>query len=225
VDLARRIRGTEDLSAIIGMLDEALVETQGLGTAEALTAARLQTEEAERSIQQLRDELEQVKSLLHEDPLTGVLNRRGTDEAFRREAARSDRHGGALSIALIDLDNFKALNDTLGHPAGDRALKHVAQCVRSTLRPNDIVGRFGGEEFLVLLPDTGLASSAAVLSRIRRELARRPLPEQDITLKITFSAGIAERVADEPMDRAIARADAALYRAKRAGKNRVALAR
>ncbi len=224
--LAERIRGTDDISAIIGMLNQALIETRQLRAPEdELAAAQRKVAEAERSIESMRNELEHVKTMLHQDPLTGTLNRRGIDDAFRQEASRCDRHGARLSVAIIDLDNFKALNDSLGHQAGDRALAHVAGVVRNTLRPADRVGRFGGEEFLILLPDTALNESAAVMARIKRELAAQPLGEKDASLKITFSGGVAQRADRESIEHLLARADAALYQAKRAGKNRITLAR
>ena len=224
--LAERIRGTNDVSAIIGMLNQALAETRRLRSKDyELAAAERKVAQATRSIEAMRNELEQVKAMLHQDPLTSTLNRRGIDEAFRQEASRCDRHNVRLCVALLDLDNFKSINDTLGHQSGDNVLVHVAEVVRATLRPTDRIGRFGGEEFLLLLPETALKESAGVLARIKRELAARPLIEKDLPLKITFSGGIAERGEREPLDTVIARADAALYQAKRAGKNRITLAR
>ncbi|MCC6532561.1 MAG: GGDEF domain-containing protein [Burkholderiales bacterium] len=224
--LAERIRGTDDVSAIIGMLNQALTETRRLrGPEDALARAQRKVAAAERDIEQMRNELEHVKAMLHQDPLTGTLNRRGIDDAFRQEASRCDRHGGRLCVAIIDLDDFKALNDTLGHQAGDRALVHVARLVTHTLRPTDRVGRFGGEEFLLLLPDTALGETLNVMERIKRELAERPLQEDGASVAIGFSGGVAQRLEREPLDAVIARADSALYQAKRAGKNRTLLAR
>lgn len=224
--LAERIRGTEDVSTIINILNQALTETRRLRVREdALAAAQRKVAEAERSIETMRNELEQVKAMLHQDPLTGTLNRRGIDDAFRQEASRCDRHGGRLCVALIDIDNFKLLNDTLGHPAGDRALIHIANIITNTLRPTDRVGRFGGEEFMLLLPDTRLSQSNSVMARIKRELAARPLEENNTRITITFSGGVTQRAAQESLDAMISRADAALYQAKAAGKNRVILAR
>jgi diguanylate cyclase len=224
--LAERIRGTEDVSAIISILNQALTETRRLRVREdALAAAQRQVADAERSIEAMRNELEHVKAMLHQDPLTGTLNRRGIDDAFRQEASRCDRHGGRLCVALIDIDNFKLLNDTLGHPAGDRALIHIANIVTNTLRPTDRIGRFGGEEFMLLLPDTRLNQSAAVMARIQRELAARPLEENNTPITITFSGGVAQRAEQETLEEIIARSDAALYQAKAAGKNRIVLAR
>lgn len=219
--LAERIRGTRDLAAIIDMLNQALTETRRLRSHEdELAAAQRKVAEAERSIESMKDELERVKSLLQQDPLTGLLNRRGIDEAFLQEAARSERQASRLCAAIVDLDDFKALNDTHGHVVGDRALVHVASLIRRTLRPTDRVGRLGGEEFLVLLPDTGPAEAATVMNRIRQALAASPLQEAGETIRITFSSGIAERTAREALEPLLERADTALYRAKRAGKDR-----
>jgi diguanylate cyclase len=224
--LARRIRGTDDVSAIICMLNQALAETRRLRSRDdELVAARRKVGEVERNIEAMRNELEQVKAMLHQDPLTGMLNRRGIDDAFRQEASRCDRHGNRLCLALIDLDNFKSINDTLGHQSGDNALIHVSNVVRNTLRPTDRLGRFGGEEFLILLPETELKESAGILARVKRELASKPLAESEFNLKVTFSGGVTERRERESLDQLLARADAALYQAKRAGKNRITLAR
>jgi diguanylate cyclase len=224
--LAERIRATDDLSTIIGMLNQALIETRRLRSKDdELAAAQRKVEEAERNIEAMKDELEQVKAMLHQDPLTGTLNRRGIDDAFRREASRCDRQGSRLCVAMIDLDNFKSINDTLGHQSGDNALVHVTRVVRSSLRPTDRIGRFGGEEFLILLPDTALKECTSVFARIKRELAAQPLPEKERNLKITFSGGVAERAEREPLETLLARVDAALFQAKRAGKNRITLSR
>ncbi len=224
--LAQRIRGTDDVSAIIGMLNQALAETRRLRSRDdELVAARRKVGEVERNIEAMRNELEHVKAMLHQDPLTGLLNRRGIDDAFRQEASRCDRRGTRLCLALIDLDNFKSINDTFGHQSGDNALIHVSNVVRNTLRPTDRLGRFGGEEFLILLPETELKESAGVLARVKREVASKPLSESELNLKITFSGGVTERRERESFDQLLARADAALYQAKHAGKNRITLAR
>jgi len=223
--LAEQIRATEDISTIIDMLNEALAETRQLRTGDdELVAARRKVAEAERSIEAMKTELEQVKALVQQDPLTDTLNRRGIDDAFRREAARCDRSGAKLCVALIDLDDFKQINDRYGHPVGDRALQHVAAIARDALRPTDRIGRFGGEEFLFLLPDIGATECIAVLNRIKRSLAARALLDAGTPVKISFSGGVVERAGQESLNDLIARADGALYRAKHAGKNRITLA-
>jgi diguanylate cyclase len=186
-----------------------------------LKEARAQAEQAEQRIQALETELAQVSTLVREDQLTGALNRRGLDEAFARELARADRLAAPLSIALLDIDHFKKLNDSLGHQAGDEALKHLTRVVRDLMRPTDTLGRYGGEEFLILLPNTGQDEAVTILKRLQRELTRQFFLHDNNKVLITFSAGVAERSQDEAQTALVARADAAMYRAKAAGRNRV----
>lgn len=186
-----------------------------------LNEARAQAEQAEQRIHKLEAELAQVSNLVREDQLTGALNRRGLDEAFERELARADRLQAPLSISLLDLDHFKKLNDSLGHQAGDEALKHLTRVVRDLLRPTDSLARYGGEEFLILLPNTDLDGAEVILKRLQRELTRQFFLHANDKVLITFSAGVAERSHEEPQAALVARADAAMYRAKAAGRNRV----
>lgn len=186
-----------------------------------LQEAHAQAEQAEQRILALESELAQVSSLVREDQLTGALNRRGLDEAFTRELARADRLVAPLSIALLDIDHFKKLNDSLGHQAGDAALQHLTRVVRELLRPTDSLARYGGEEFLILLPNTDLEEAERILKRLQRELTRQFFLHDNDKVLITFSAGIAERGHEEAQAALISRADAAMYRAKAAGRNRV----
>ncbi|MDP2432476.1 MAG: GGDEF domain-containing protein [Pseudomonadota bacterium] len=186
-----------------------------------LNEARAQAEQAEQRIHVLETELAQVSNLVREDQLTGALNRRGLDEAFTRELARADRLEAPLSISMLDLDHFKKLNDSLGHQAGDEALKHLTRVVSDLLRPTDSLARYGGEEFLILLPNTDLDGAEVILKRLQRELTRQFFLHANDKVLITFSAGVAERGKEEAQADLIARADAAMYRAKSAGRNRV----
>jgi diguanylate cyclase len=122
---------------------------------------------------------------------------------------------------MLDIDNFKALNDRVGHQAGDRALVHLAGVVGRSLRPSDTIARFGGEEFVLLLPHTPLEEAMAVMTRLQRELTRRFFLHNNERLLVTFSAGLTAWRSGEPQEAALERADSALYEAKRAGKNRV----
>jgi diguanylate cyclase len=148
---AQKIRRSDDIDAIIGILEEVLVDTHGLRHDRSLRLAREEVERAERKISALRDELEQTRRLVHVDHLTGAFNRAGLDRIFAREAAYADRHDTTLSVGLLDIDDFKVLNDVHGHQVGDKALVHLAQVMKQSLRPSDAVVRFGGEEFLLLL--------------------------------------------------------------------------
>lgn len=220
VNYANRIRRTGDAAEIVRILDEALQETRGLNAIDELTTARRQVAEAERRIETLKAELETVSGLLREDQLTGALNRRGLEEAFAREAARADRRNAPLCLVLLDLDDFKQLNDTYGHQAGDMALAELARMARNTLRPNDALARFGGEEFILLLPDTDRDSAMAATARLKALLTEMPLRHAECEIRMSFSAGIALRAPGETLLNLVARADEALYRAKQAGKDR-----
>jgi len=143
------------------------------------------------------------------------------DDALETEASRAKRHGSDLCLALLDIDNFKKLNDTLGHAVGDAALIHLAKVVEETIRPEDTLARYGGEEFVVLLPNTALDDAITAMARVQRELTRRFFLHNNDKVLITFSCGVAELGADETAPAALQRADSAMYLAKRAGKNRV----
>ena len=160
-------------------------------------------------------------TLVQKDPLTQVLNRRGLDDAFRVESARATRYGAPLAAVLIDLDNFKNLNDTLGHAAGDRALVHLVQVIRATLRPTDLIGRVGGEEFAI---------RCCRRRRSTTRSSRRTLPAhaggEPVPIRGRHPGADLLRWRDpwherESLDEIIKRADEAMYAAKRAGKNRV----
>lgn len=153
------------------------------------------------------------------DVLTGLANRRGFDERIREEVARSERYGHPLSLLMIDIDDFKRVNDASGHAAGDEALRTVASQIEKSIRSIDTAARYGGEEFAVILPETAIAGAAVVAERIRGRVAGVVSPHP-----LTVSIGVAEltRSGEAPFE-LVNRADAALYRAKVAGKNRLDL--
>ena len=156
------------------------------------------------------------------DPLTGTLNRRGMDKVTKSNFSWSARHQRRLSAILIDLDHFKQVNDTFGHAVGDAALVLLAQCLKVHLRPEDGLARIGGEEFLIVLPETGLDGALILAERLRQTIARTDVPAVASRVQITASFGVAERIeGDLSMQDVLARADAALYRAKSLGRNRV----
>ena len=175
----------------------------------------------EMELVQLHHELDNASALARHDPLTDALNRKGLEEALAREISSMRRKESDLSISLLDLDNFKKLNDSLGHDVGDGALVHLAEVTRAHLRPSDTLARYGGEEFVVLMPDTRLAQGVEIMTRLQRELTRSLFMAGNEKILITFSAGVAQLAPDESGTEAIRRADQAMYLAKRAGKNRV----
>jgi len=174
---------------------------------------------AEARIAELEAALREARDVASHDPLTGVLNRRGLQEAFSREKARAKRGEQPLTIALIDLDNFKCINDTHGHAVGDAALVHLTRIIRKTLRPTDICCRLGGEEFVLMMPDSDMQAAERALARLQAALAEQPVGETDVIL--SFSAGVASVSANESLEKPLERADRGVYRAKAAGKRRV----
>jgi diguanylate cyclase (GGDEF)-like protein len=172
---------------------------------------RLRTHLGE-SNRRLEDALERIREIAIRDELTGTYNRRFLMESVARELARTAR-GGGLSVCVIDVDHFKAVNDRLGHAAGDGVLKRVAQIAGRGLRGIDVFGRFGGEEFLLLLPDTDRSGASVVAERIRAAVAAET--------PVTVTVGVAQHARDEAAAAVLARADEALYRGKALGRNKV----
>jgi diguanylate cyclase (GGDEF)-like protein len=156
------------------------------------------------------------------DHLTGLSQRAPFVERIDEELARARRRGTPLSVAILDLDGFKAFNDTFGHPAGDRALKLTATRLRASVRKSDLVARFGGEEFVVAFPETAVDQARARVEHIRTELARIQIPVGREQHQVTISAGVGSWPADgETFDAVLEQADTRLYEAKRRGKNQV----
>lgn len=154
------------------------------------------------------------------DSLTGLLNRKALERAVARELNRMQRYPAPASLVFLDIDNFKSINDTYGHAIGDRILLHLAEVLQSNGRSVDIVGRFGGEEFVVFFPETNEASAVAVVQRMQTHFGTPCCDE--VKERLTFSAGVAEAPRDgDEFHRLCDRADAAMYAAKRSGKARV----
>jgi diguanylate cyclase len=225
-EYSHKLRQAEGITQMNDILGDILRDTKNMQldikrTRDELIQARHEVEAAENKVRQLEAELEQVSEKVREDQLTGALNRHGMEDAFHRELSHAERTGAPFSVALLDIDNFKRLNDTYGHQAGDAALVHLTKVIREIVRPTDEVARYGGEEFLVMMPDTDLDGGVQVVTRLQRELTKRFFLHNNERLLITFSAGVALRSPGEMPDSMIARADAAMYKAKLAGKNRV----
>lgn len=167
----------------------------------------------------------EIKALSLTDPLTELANRRSTERTLAMTIAAAEGGGGPFAVAVLDVDHFKRVNDSYGHDAGDRVLQVVAALIREELRPGDHAGRWGGEEFLVVLPATSLEDAARVVERIRRSVERTEIVWEGHAVRVTLSAGVSAYPETTPSGAgAVPSADAALYRAKRAGRNVVALA-
>jgi diguanylate cyclase (GGDEF)-like protein len=174
---------------------------------------------------ELRLKTDQLAQATRTDALTGVGNRALLDEALPREFVRARRYQRELAVVMIDLDHFKRINDRWGHPAGDHVLRHAARLFSEQLRQTDVLGRYGGEEFLLLLPETPLRGAVAAAERLRLALAASCATWDGQPLQVTASFGVAALPmpsVSEPME-LVALADRALYRAKRQGRNRVGL--
>ncbi len=163
--------------------------------------------------------VDQLHELVIHDQLTGVYSRRYTFERLEQLVAARQRHGTSASVIMFDLDHFKVINDTFGHPAGDRALREVVRVVRAQLRDGDMLGRIGGEEFLVLLPMTDLAAALRLAERLRQTLAGASIVDGTSTIFLPASFGIAELKSTESHSEWFRRADGALYQAKGKGRN------
>ncbi len=181
--------------------------------------------EANRELQRLNAKLaeqaKQLKRLSREDELTGLYNRRHLDEYFQREVARARRYRQPLSLVMCDIDHFKQINDAFSHALGDEVLRHVALLLKRHIREHDVPVRYGGEEFVVLLPETPLKSALVVAEKVRRVVSDYAWEALAPGLRVTLSVGVAS--CDEKSDpyELLAAADSALYRAKREGRNAV----
>jgi diguanylate cyclase (GGDEF)-like protein len=168
----------------------------------------------------LRESRQQIRAMAARDGLTGLWNRRHIDATLEAAVQHAARHGTPLCVALVDVDHFKHVNDRHGHAIGDQVLKAVASCLALSVRAEDHVGRFGGEEFLLILPATSLSQAAALTERLRLGLnAQSIMPAGD--RPVTASFGLADWRSGEVASALVHRADQALYRAKAAGRNRV----
>lgn len=160
--------------------------------------------------------------LATEDPLTRLLNRRGLDDALQLSLAAAARHQHSSSVIMADLDHFKSINDSFGHETGDRVIQQVARILDRMCRTSDVVARTGGEEFLLVLPNTDLASARVLAERIREAVGEHPLLVEQQRIPVTISLGVASTVGEVDLDELYDEADRALYIAKRGGRNRVA---
>lgn len=223
---AEQIQKANDLTSISHVMEDLLQDTRSMQldvqrSRDELLEARRKADESQQKIRELEIELQTVSEKVREDQLTGALNRRGMDETFEVELARAERNANPFAIALLDIDNFKKLNDVRGHSAGDQALVHLVRVIKDMLRPTDTVARYGGEEFVLMLPNTQLQEAVTVVQRLQRELTKRFFLHNNDKVLITFSAGVTLVGRSEPRNEALPRADQAMYQAKRLGKNRV----
>ena len=206
---------------MLQLLPTGLAALSGLGWWRAAARGRALARSAEdlaQEVGRLRQDLLQLEEVASHDRLTGAWNRRRFDEAAASEMSLASRRRAPLSLIILDLDHFKRINDAYGHLAGDAVLVGAATAFRSVLRSSDALVRWGGEEFLVLSPATGLEGAVRLADRLRAALEATPFPE---AAPVTLSAGVAEFLPGEAQEAWVGRADQALYEAKAAGRNRV----
>ena len=230
---AEAIEKADSLESLAGTVREMVEQSRSVRDLVKQTQTRLTLEHQRASdlsnkVQSLEDELRKLSSEVQTDQLTQIANRRGLIKAFEQEQAKSEREAKAdaprIALALLDIDNFKRLNDSLGHAAGDEALKSLASRVSGLLRPGDLVARYGGEEFVLLLPATPIDEAQAVLALLQRSLSASLFVHEGKDVFVTFSAGVTHYRNGETLEAALDRADVALYEAKHTGKNRACVA-
>jgi diguanylate cyclase len=220
----KQIRSTDDLNEIINILDVALIETKNLYFNGEVKNVRGHVHRTGKDIEALKNELEALQNLVHTDQLTGALNRAGFDASLVREASDADRHDNSLCLVSVNIDDFKVFIDIYGNQAGNLALSHLVNVIKESLRPSDIVARFGLEEFVILLPNTTLELATQITNRLQNNLAERSLPHVDKSIPITFSAGIAVRARYEHQNSVIGCADRALHIARIGRKKQISVA-
>ena len=194
----------------------------------ALRETLTRLERTQLDLERAHTEKDTLLAELHrqtrEDPLTRLLNRRALDTELERECTRAERYGRPLTLALLDIDNFKQINDSYSHAVGDAVLVAVAQCLRDARRQSDVMARLGGEELVMLFPETTAAQAMAVCEALRAQLDAVDWVEMGMQRKVTASFGVSVFRAGDDAATLLARADAAMYTAKRSGKDRVSLA-
>jgi diguanylate cyclase (GGDEF)-like protein len=220
---------TAELVLLVVLLGVAL-QVCLYGSVQAALRAKIRerTASLDRAMQQLQVanaalalERDVAASRASRDELTGIFNRRHLDAELAVQIARGNRRGSPLTVALLDLDHFKRINDLFGHAVGDEALRHVADVMSRNIRGGDVLGRYGGEEFLLIMPDTA-ADSAAVLCNRLRDAVRASRPDGlGVDRPVTLSGGLADLRIGEQREDLIQRADVALYQAKAEGRDRI----
>ena len=223
-DHATSIEEAPSLEALGDMVRGLLEDTRTMQVSvETSREGLVKSSEAAASLEQelhrLEKQLAAASAEMLTDHLTRAMNRRGLEEAFEKASVEAGLSDQPLSVALIDVDDFKRLNDALGHKAGDEALRHLADLLRTRLRPTDIVARYGGEEFVLVLIGVNRDLAVSTVERLQRVLTGHVFMHGDSRTFITFSGGVTEVREGDSLNTALVRADEAMYRAKREGKN------
>jgi len=220
----RTLEQPADAGGIADDISEMIERTRRLR--ESLAQREQELAAREHEVRRLEDELSRTREAAATDPLTGLGNRRCFDESLAQMAAHAQGGHAELTLLMIDIDHFKKVNDTYGHPFGDQVIRGVAHAIQACVKGSDLAARYGGEEFAVLLPATGTTGGVAVGNQIRELVGKSRIRKGDdqVIGSITVSVGVATVRAGEPAAGLVERADAALYRSKQEGRNRVTAA-
>ncbi len=222
-DFAQQI--VEDIDnnqSLRGLIGDIISDTRDVGHSTSHLQSRLHT--ISQEVDTLRGDLEKARQQATTDPLTGIANRRAFDAKLSKETMLARNEDRQLSMLLLDIDHFKAINDNHGHLVGDKVLVATAEHIKDCIKGRDFLARFGGEEFVVILPDTDLAGATIVAEKIRSSFAAINWPQKNINacLNVTISIGVSTYLVGEAWDTFVNRADTALYACKNSGRNRVA---
>ncbi|WP_348945732.1 GGDEF domain-containing protein [Chitinibacter sp. FCG-7] len=219
---AQSVPPEETHATLEDLLNVVISTTHNVHSTVTTSHADLQT--IRDSIRHIEEDLAFNRKVLEQDALTGALNRQGLDHLLMREVKRAQRNDSRLTAVILDLDEFKTINDKFTHLVGDQVLVHMANLTKAVLRESDILVRYGGEEFLILLVDTDSKGAAYVIDRLRLVTGRTPYMHHAKRIDIRFSAGMAQLRNDENGRAMVLRADEALYRAKNSGRGKTEIA-
>lgn len=212
----------QEKKRMLQLLGTILTTTNSIHT--SVEDAHLDLTATKLALEHIKAELQESRHLMQEDWLTGAQNRRAMDMVLAKEVARAQRGGDKLTVAMLDLDHFKKINDEFGHDAGDKLLQHLTLITKAVLREADSLIRYGGEEFLIILPETDVNGALFVMDRLKQAFLKTPLAYDGKPIPVTFSAGLARLLTEENGHALVMRADAALYEAKHAGRDCVKIA-
>lgn len=212
----------QEKKRMLQLLGTILTTTNSIHT--TVEDAHLDLTATKLALEHIKAELQENRHLMQEDWLTGAQNRRAMDMVLSKEVARAQRSATKLTVAMMDLDHFKNINDDFGHDAGDKLLQHLTLVTKAVLREADSLIRYGGEEFLIILPETDINGAQFVMDRLKQAFQKNPMAYDGKSIHVTFSAGLARLQPEENGHALVMRADTALYEAKHAGRNCVKIA-
>jgi diguanylate cyclase len=214
VESFRKSRDRQEVLELLGT-----IVNQSNGIRDTVESSRRDLLESRRELENIQHELAETRQELNHDALTGVLNRRALESTLVHDIARVRRTGGHLTVAMIDLDHFKEINDAYGHQVGDEVLIYFVGVARAVMRQADALVRYGGDEFTMILPDTDARGAHLVMGRMHMLLGKSPFTREGNAIFLSFSAGIAQLTGEDDDRNLLRRADQAAYQAKQAGRN------